>query len=237
MSAQVNFLRPTTALAPRAVLCGDPGRCLSLATVLTDGPLMFNHARGLWGYTGTAADGEPLTVQATGVGAASAAIVTDELCRLGLRTFVRVGTARALASAPDAPAAGDVLAVTGALATDGPSRALGADGIVVPDAQLTEGLGGRPARVASADLLEPDRADTERWTAAGAVAIDLQTATILRVAQRHGVRAAATLVVTGAVPASCGPDLDDEALLAAVVTAAGGAMRALGIPAREQAPL
>ena len=31
----------------------------------SSGPQMFNHARGLWGYTGVAADGEPLTVQST----------------------------------------------------------------------------------------------------------------------------------------------------------------------------
>ena len=37
---------------------------------------MFNHHRGLWGYTGPArADGEPLTIQATGMGGPSAAIV------------------------------------------------------------------------------------------------------------------------------------------------------------------
>ena len=31
---------------------------------------MFNHTRGLWGYTGRARDGELLTVQATGMGGA-----------------------------------------------------------------------------------------------------------------------------------------------------------------------
>ena len=44
-------------------------------------PRMFNHHRGLWGYTGVALDGEPLTVQSTGMGGPSAAIVLAELPR------------------------------------------------------------------------------------------------------------------------------------------------------------
>ena len=57
---------------------------------------MFNHNRGLWGYTGTAADGEPMTIQSTGMGGPSAAIVLEELCDLGLETAIRVGTCGAL---------------------------------------------------------------------------------------------------------------------------------------------
>ena len=45
--------------------------------VVLDEPRMFNHNRGLWGYTGRAADGELLTVQATGMGGPSAAIVAE----------------------------------------------------------------------------------------------------------------------------------------------------------------
>ena len=37
---------------------------------------MLNHNRGLWGYSGTAADGAPLTIQSTGMGGPSAAIVS-----------------------------------------------------------------------------------------------------------------------------------------------------------------
>src|SRR5213076_2019006 len=89
-------VHPTAELAPRALLPGDPGRTLALAQTLLDEPRMFNHNRGLWGYTGTAADGEPLTIQSTGMGGPSAAIVVEELCELGLERFVRVGTCGAL---------------------------------------------------------------------------------------------------------------------------------------------
>ncbi len=76
-------LRPSTELAERVLLPGDPHRALFVAQALLERPIMFNHRRGLWGYTGTAADGEPVTVQATGMGGASAAIVTEELIALG----------------------------------------------------------------------------------------------------------------------------------------------------------
>src|SRR4051794_22885808 len=89
-------LRPTAELAPRVLLPGDPGRALQLAQVLLDGPLMFNHHRGLWGYTGMAEDGAPLTIQSTGMGGPSAAIVVSELADLGAERFVRVGTCGSL---------------------------------------------------------------------------------------------------------------------------------------------
>jgi uridine phosphorylase len=90
-------LRPTAPLAERVLLPGDPGRALALAQELLVSPLMFNHHRGLWGYTGAAPDGEPLTIQATGMGGPSAAIVLTELIALGARRAIRVGTCGALA--------------------------------------------------------------------------------------------------------------------------------------------
>ena len=89
-------LRPTAPLAERVLLPGDPGRALMLAQTLLQEPRMFNHHRGLWGYTGTASDGLPATIQATGMGGPSAAIVLAELIALGARRAIRVGTCGAL---------------------------------------------------------------------------------------------------------------------------------------------
>ncbi len=98
-------LRPTATLAERVLLPGDPGRALALAQLLLESPLMFNHHRGLWGYTGTADDEEPLTIQSTGMGGPSAAIVLHELISLGVTRAIRVGTCGALdpALAPRRP--------------------------------------------------------------------------------------------------------------------------------------
>src|SRR3954452_23907691 len=90
-------VHPTGPLADRALLPGDPGRALALAQALCDAPAkMFNHNRGLWGYTGTALDGAPLTIQSTGISGPSAGVVVEELCNLGRFCATRVPTCTAL---------------------------------------------------------------------------------------------------------------------------------------------
>ena len=173
------------------LLPGDPGRALRLAQQLLDAPKMLNHHRGLWGYTGGAADGAPLTIQSTGLGGPSAAIVTEELIALGARRFVRVGTCCAL---DESVAAGDLLVAERVLARDGASRALGAPEWVLPDAALTGALAqsARPVAVVSHDLFYQRRAS--EWRAAGALAAELEAAAVLTVAARHGVAAACVLL-------------------------------------------
>src|SRR6186713_2150458 len=130
------ILRPHEPVAERVLLPGDPGRALRLSTQLIDGPRMLNHHRGLWGYTGPAADGAPLTIQSTGLGGPSAAAVVAELVALGARRLVRVGTASGLG----ATRPGTLVIAREALAVDGASRALGAGARVAADAALTAAL-------------------------------------------------------------------------------------------------
>src|SRR5258708_7329603 len=92
-----HHLRPSAPYAVDALLPGDPGRALALAQQLLVQPKMSNHRRGLWGYTGETPDGRPLSIQSTGVGGPSAAIVVAELAELGVRRAIRVGTCAALA--------------------------------------------------------------------------------------------------------------------------------------------
>jgi len=193
-------LHPTAALAERVLLPGDPGRALRLAQAVLENPLMFNHHRGLWGYTGTASDGQQLTIQSTGMGGPSAAIVIAELAELGARRLLRVGTCGALTSTL---ALGDLLVVTEAISGDGTSRALGAVGPVAPDAELLAALisaGGGQAQtgpVVSTDLFYdgPD-GEQDEWIAAGAMAVEMEAATLFALAGRRGLEAAALLVVS-----------------------------------------
>jgi purine-nucleoside phosphorylase len=165
--------------------------------LLEQPPRMFNHARGLWGYTGTAADGAPLTVQSTGMGGPSAAIVCEELIALGATTLVRIGTCGALDPAIEL---GTLLAVERALPADGTSAALGADGALEPDADLLARLvaaGARPATVATSDLFYDPREDAAAaWAERGAVAVEMEAATVFQVAARRGVAAACVLGVS-----------------------------------------
>jgi uridine phosphorylase len=187
------ILKPHEPVAERVLLPGDPGRALRLATQLIDGPRMLNHHRGLWGYSGTAADGAPLTIQSTGLGGPSAAAVVAELIELGARRLVRVGTAAALGATP----LGALVVVEEAIAADGASRALGAGERVAADPALCAALGGGVrGLVASADIHDPVLA--ARWVEAGALACDLTTAAVLAAAARGGASAAAVLAVTRA---------------------------------------
>jgi uridine phosphorylase len=202
-----HHLRPATDLADRCLLPGDPGRALALAQDLLEGPKMFNHNRGLWGYTGVAADGAPLTIQATGMGGPSAAIVLEELVGLGVRRAVRVGTCGALGGVL---APGDLVVAGAALAADGTSRALGAGERVAADPGLTAALDGAPALVATTDLFyERDPAREEAWRAAGAVAVEMEAAALLRLGEVLGVAVGCVLAVSNVVR---GPGLGVEEL-------------------------
>ena len=196
-------LKPAADLAERVLLPGDPHRALAVAQVLMEQPKMFNHHRGLWGYTGTARDGGLLTIQATGMGGPSAAIVVEELIALGAHTLIRIGTCGALDATLEL---GDVVAVEAALAFDGASRALGADGLVEPDPELTAAIDAPGVVAASVDLFydgpEPD----------GAAVVEMEAATLFQVARLRGVRAAAVLGVSDRLAGDERERIDPEAL-------------------------
>jgi len=201
-------LKPQTDLAERALLPGDPHRALAVAQHLLEGPKMFNHHRGLWGYTGIAADGKPLTVQSTGIGGPSAAIVTEELIALGARRLVRIGTCGALVADLEL---GALIAAETVLSADGASAALGANGALGSDPALLERLvaaGARPGTAVSSDLFYDPR-DMSAWLERGAAVVEMEAAAILQVASRRGVTAACVLAVTD-VPAPEGTRRVDQ---------------------------
>ena len=206
-------LKPAADLAERVLLPGDPHRALSVAQHLLDGPKMFNHSRGLWGYTGVAPDGEQLTIQSTGMGGPSAAIVVEELIALGARRLVRIGTCGALGGGL---ALGDIVAAESVLPADGTSAALGANGSVAPDAGLLSrlvGAGARPGRVVSSDLFyDPREGQVAEWVDRGAVAVEMEAATIFLVAARRGVEAACVLGVSDVVGVEGGLRAEPEQL-------------------------
>jgi uridine phosphorylase len=230
--AQIH-LRPTTELAER-LLPGDPGRALALAQLLIEGPLMFNHHRGLWGYSGPAlADGKPLTIQSTGMGGPSAAIVLHELIALGARRAIRVGTCGALDGGLEL---GDLVVAHESLAADGTSRVLGAGERIAADRELTAALtgaagGNGSATVVSTDLFyEPDSEREREWRAAGAVAVEMEAAALFAVGARAGIPVACVLAVSnvfGEDLAEQQEQIDDDALLAAAEAMGRAAVGAL----------
>lgn len=194
-------LRPTAPIASDAILVGDPGRALMLAQELLEQPKMSNHARGLWGYTGTAEAGGKLTVQSTGMGGPSASVVLADLAELGLRRAIRIGTCASLGEL----GLGELLLVSEArfefscslLASETKKEQL--KHRAEPDSMLTEtlgerlGEGARRGAVISLDTLhDPER---ERPSLL-AEAIDMQTASLLTAGAELDVALAALLVVS-----------------------------------------
>jgi len=217
-------------MAPDAILVGDPGRALLLAQELLEKPKMSNHARGLWGYTGRTAAGDPLTIQAAGMGGPSAAIVVGDLAELGVKRMVRVGTCAAFGAEARA---GELLLVEAALATPGSSASfgLGVGDTVSPDQQLSKqleaelGAGARAVAIVSLDTIPADAVEV-----GGAGAADMQTLAVLARARALGIAAAATLVVaeTGGRER-----IDDEKMELAAVRAGKAAAGALSNPQVE----
>jgi uridine phosphorylase len=246
-ASQPIHLRPTAPLAERVLLPGDPGRALALAQTLIEQPKMFNHHRGLWGYTGPAnADGELLTIQSTGMGGPSAAIVLHELIGLGARRAIRVGTCGAL---DPALGLGELVVAGEAIAADGASAALleNASAPHRPEApprthahaELTRRLGEvvraseRPARlgarIASTDLFyEPGSDRGARWREQGAVAVEMEASALFAIGARAGIETACLLAVSD-VFEQTGKRIriDDHALLEAAEAMGRAAVAAL----------
>ena len=179
-------LRPATDLAERVLLPGDPHRALAVAQAVLEKPLMFNHARGLWGYTGTAPDGVPLSVQSTGMGGPSAAIVIEELIDLGARALVRIGTCGALAQGLELGAlvtAGEVLA------GDGVERRPRGRAAALPRSRADPCADRRrrARRDGGLDRLfyDPREGIEAEWRAGGVDVIEMEAATLLAVSARR----------------------------------------------------
>jgi uridine phosphorylase len=214
-------LRPTAEIHSEAILVGDPGRAMALAQVLTEGPKMSNHARGLWGYSGTTPEGLGLTVQATGMGGPSAALVLNDLAELGVRSAVRVGTCAAI---DPGLRPGDLVWVREARPWSVDGR--GAGSPAFPDealaGRLRSALGdeAKAGRVASLDVLHPSPGHA---TPDGDAA-DMQTAALFATAKDLDVALAAVLIVTDARDAD---PLADEPLAERASVAATAAAFAL----------
>lgn len=223
-------LRPKAPLSADAILVGDPGRSLLLAQDLLAEPKMSNHARGLWGYSGQTAAGAGLTIQSTGMGGPSAALVLTDLAELGVKRAIRVGTCAALAGRARL---GELLLPVEAVAAGGSAASFGLNpgAIVRPDPGLSvplrQELAGRARRIVAASL---DTMSADAGALPGDVVVtDMQTAALFARGRELDVAVAAILVVGE----EDGGALTDDDLEAAVIQAGQAAALALSNPQVE----
>ena len=100
-----------------AIIPGDPGRVEKIAAFLED-PHQVGYNREYNSYMGYL-EGEKVLVVSTGIGGPSCAICVEELAKIGVDTFIRVGTCGGMQ--PEV-APGDVVIATGAIRMDGTSK-------------------------------------------------------------------------------------------------------------------
>ncbi len=203
------------------LLPGDPSRATRVAERL-ENARCYNEYRGLLGYTGTFR-GTPLSVQTTGMGAPSAAIVVEELAMLGAQTVVRVGTC---GSARPEIAPKDLVVATAACPLEGTTKLYLQGDPYAPAASFRvvralvaecERLGARHhvGLVATEDALYSVTPEwRERWAARGVLAQEMEASAIFTVAALRGLEAGCLLTVSNA--AGRHERLSDEDLLPAI---------------------
>jgi uridine phosphorylase len=100
-----------------ALLPGDPGRVPKIAGFLDNAKeLAFN--REYRSFLGNL-DGKPVLVISSGIGGPALSVCVEELARLGIDTFIRVGTCGAIQKEIEI---GEKIITTGAVRLDGASR-------------------------------------------------------------------------------------------------------------------
>lgn len=190
--------------APNVLCPGDPRRARYIAETFFDDARLVNDERGMLGYTGTF-EGQPISVQSTGMGCPSAGIVFEELVQLEVQRLVRVGTCGGL---KDGMTMGDtVLAIT-ATAEDQtplryaqmPSYAPSATFGLAIEADRQSREQGKTVHagpvVTSGVFYDPDPGAFARWKRAGHIGVEMEAAMMYTVAAVNGLEALAMMTVS-----------------------------------------
>ncbi len=198
-------------VASRVIVVGDPARATLIAEELLDESLLVNDNRGLLVYTGKW-KGKPVTIATHGMGGPSAAIVLEELYMLGSRVFVRLGTAGSLKQNVDI---GDVIVAGSASSPCGGAGLSGYAGgrsSCLPNgsnpllaSRIYEELskaGLNPilgAVVSSDSFYAEDREFIDYWASRGAVAVEMECATLFALSWIRDFMSACVLIVSNIV--------------------------------------
>ena len=193
--------------AEACLLPGDPLRAKYIAETYFDNPVQRNAERGLLGYTGEY-EGKPVSVQATGMGCPTAAIVMEELVMLGVKRFLRVGTCGGLQ--PDLELGDLIVALTAVPRTGRPGTTSGSEphcptadwelvhGAVHAAKELEQPM--RVGAIASSDTFyDPDEGRHERWSSRGVLAVEMEAAVIFTIGALRKVQAGCLLTVSDIV--------------------------------------
>jgi 5'-methylthioadenosine phosphorylase/purine-nucleoside phosphorylase len=210
--------------AEACLLPGDPLRAKHIAETFMEDVVQRNSERGMLGFTGTF-HGKPVSVQSSGMGCPSAAIVIEELVQLGVRKIMRVGTCGGLQ--PDL-GMGDLIVALSATPADstsvhyvgGEPHAPTADFRLVHEAVHQAKELGKPVRVGpvvSSDIFyQPDTGLAARWSERGILAVEMEAAVLFTLGALRKVQAGCMLIVSDVVVDGEFIRITDEEMRAAV---------------------
>jgi purine-nucleoside phosphorylase len=210
--------------AEACLVPGDPLRAKYVAESFLEGAAQRNWERGMLGYTGTY-KGTPVSVQATGMGCPSAAIVVEELAQLGVKRLLRIGTCGGLQ--PDMKL-GDLVIAMSAVPADstalhyagGEPHAPTADWELVHGAVHAARELGKPVRVGpivSSDIFyDPDKGRAQRWSDRGILAVEMEAAVLFTLGALRKIKTGCLLTVSDVVVEGEFVRITDEEMKAAV---------------------
>jgi uridine phosphorylase len=182
------------------LLPGDPGRIPRICEHLENAEEIARN-RGFLTWNGKYR-GVSLTVTSTGIGGPSLAIAIHELCNLGARVFIRVGSCGGLS---EKVKIGDLVLPNGAVRDEGTSRAYVDTGYpAIPDFELIQALANAAKKLDYPFHVGINRshdsfyipnilAVENEWKKRNVISEDLETATLFTISGLIGVKAASVL--------------------------------------------
>jgi DeoD family purine-nucleoside phosphorylase len=209
--------------AEAVLLPGDPLRAKYIADTYLDDVKQTNSERGMLGFRGSW-EGKDVSVQSTGMGCPSAAIVIEELIMLGCTKLLRVGTCGGLQPHHKL---GDMIIALTAVPQDGTVQTYVKEphcptadwGLVHGAVHAAKEL-GQPVHVGpivSSDVFyNPDGGQYQRWSERGILGVEMEAAVLFTIGALKQVHAGCLLTVSDIVVEGEFTRISDEELRAAV---------------------
>uniref|UniRef100_A0A7C4XGH6 Uridine phosphorylase n=1 Tax=candidate division WOR-3 bacterium TaxID=2052148 RepID=A0A7C4XGH6_UNCW3 len=192
--------------ADTVLVVGDPGRAERIGERL-ENCRCVNKNRGLLGFTGFYKKNK-ISVQTTGMGCPSAAIVVEELIQLGIKRVIRIGTCGGIAEHINTL---DIIGAMTSAPYDGTTRSYlnGEPGapyatfeILKCAAEIAQKMGMKInfGGIASVDVFySPDPEYVPKLRKKGILAVEMETSLIYYLANRNKLETASFLLVSDVV--------------------------------------
>ena len=192
-------------VAQTVLMPGDPYRAKWAAETFLENAVCVNQVRGMLGFTGTW-NGQPVTIQGSGMGMPSLSIYANELIRdFGARTLIRIGSCGGMQDHVDMR---DVILAMTASTLSTPSRGIFRElnfapcadyGLLAAAATAAHDIGVKThiGGIYSSDVFYDERPDlNEQMERHGILGVEMEAAELYILAARHKVRALAVLTVS-----------------------------------------